>query len=437
MKRARSVVTAVLCCVALAGCAPAAWRQGHGDVSNTGTLIVGTKPAAMGTALTAPFPLVGSASPVVSPLGPVFLASWERGSGGVGDLGHGALWKLAGSGAPLIMTNSGDLPGQLSTAAVDAAGNVYVAQYLTFNHGAPQSALLKWDPMLASRKTARINGVALSAPKILDGTGQSPLVVQAYTTDIGAHHVLILNDQLTPLADWETCVPDQPSIWDNFKMGFHVQGIDLGPPYFESASVGIRAIDGIRGKTFYLVAASDGCGVTFYTIDPTLANPKVMTFIAHRGPNAAMMTSPAISADGIAVIADADHHVTAYDVTTGDQKWQVTTTGFVAATPVLAPGALNVVYVATYGEVLKLDLATGGLIKSTSVTGMSTDATPAAAGNLLFVVTDAGLFTFALSDLGFASAAPFAGGASSPAIGPDGYVLVPTTDGKVLRFPGI
>ncbi len=68
---------------------------------------------------------------------------------------------------------------------------------------------------------------------------------------------------------------------------------------------------------------------------------------------------------------------------------------------------------------------------------MSTDATPAAAGNLLFVVTDAGLFTFALSDLGFVSAAPFAGGASSPAIGPDGYVLVPTTDGKMLRFPGL
>jgi len=204
------------------------------------------------------------------------------------------------------------------------------------------------------------------------------------------------------------------------------------------ASVGIRAIDGTRGKTYYLVVAGDGCGVTFWTIDPTLANPKVMTFIAHRGPNAAMMTSPAISADGVAVIADADPHVHAYDVATGDQKWQVTTTGFVSATPVLAPGALSVVHVATYGEILKLDLATGGLLKSTPVTGMSTDATPAAAGNLLFVVvTDAGLFTLALSDLGFVSAAPFAGGASSPAIGPDGYVLVPTTHGRMLRFPGI
>ena len=309
MTRARSVATAALCCVVLAGCA-STWRQVHGDASNTGTLIVGTKPAAMGTAQAAAFPLVGHASPVISPQGFVYLASWERGTGGAGDLGHGAMWRLAGSGAPLIMGNSGDLPGQLSTAAVDADGNVYAAQYLTFGHGVPQSALLKWDPALATRKTARINGVALSAPKILDGTGQPPLVVQTYTTDIGAHHVLILNDQLTPLADWETCVPDQPSLWDNFKLGFHVQGIDLGPPYFESASVGIRGIDGNRGKTYYLVAASDGCGVTFYTIDPTLANPKVMTFIAHAGPNSAMMTSPAISADGIAVIAANSSHGT-------------------------------------------------------------------------------------------------------------------------------
>jgi hypothetical protein len=434
--RTRLVVTAVLLCVSLAGCAPALWRQSHGDMSNTGTLVVGTQPAGMGTAMTAAFPIIGHASPVIAPDRSVYVASWEKGTGGVGDLGHGALWRLAGTGAPLIMGNSGDLPGQLSTAAVDEAGNIYAAQYLTFGHGSPQSALLKWDPTFANMKAARINGVALSAPKVLDGTGSPPLIVQTYTTDIGAHHVLIFNDQLTPLADWETCVPDQPSIWDNFKMGFHVRGIDLGPPYFESASVGIRFVDGARGRTWYLVAPSDGCGVTFYTIDPTLANPKVLTYIDHRGPNSAMMTSPAISADGIAVIADADRHITAFDITTGAQKWQADTSGFISAAPVMAPGALNVVYAAPYGQVLKLDLASGTVLNATSVTGMSTDATPAAAGNNLFVVTDAGLFTFRLSDLGFLAAAPFAGGSSSPVIGPDGYVLVPATDGKVLRFPG-
>ena len=102
----------------------------------------------------------------------------------------------------------------------------------------------------------------------------------------------------------------------------------------------------------------------------------------------------------------------------------------------MAPGALNVVYAATYSEVLKLDLATGAVLNTTSVTGMSTDATPAAGGNLLFVVTSAGLFTFKLSDLGFVAAAPFPGGSPSPAIGPNGYVIVPTTDFRMLRFPG-
>jgi outer membrane protein assembly factor BamB len=426
----------LLLCFGLAGCGPAIWRQAHRDAANTGTLVVGTQPAAMGTALTGVLPPIGDASPVIAPDGSVYIASWERGTGGAGDLGHGAVWRIAGKGTPSITGNSGVLPGQLSTAAVDAAGNIYVAQYLTFNHGAPQSALLRWDSTFANMKSVRINGVALSAPKVLDGTGQSPLIVQTYTTEIGAHHVLILNDQLTPLADWETCVPDQPSIWDNFRIGFHIRGIDLGPPYFESASVGIRSIDSARGNTFYLVAAGDGCGVTFYTIDPTLANPKVLTYIAHHGPNAALLTSPAISADGIAVIADADHHITAYDITTGDQKWQSTTTGFISATPVMAPGALNVVYAATYSEVLKLELATGMVLNATSVTGTSTDATPAAGGNLLFVATSAGLFTFRLSDLGFLAAAPFPGGASSPAIGRDGYVIVPTTDGRMLRFPG-
>lgn len=434
--RTRLVVTALLLCFGLGGCVTATWRQVHSDASNTGTLLAGTLPAAMGTALTSALPPIGHASPVIGPDGSVYIASWERGTGGVGDLGHGAVWRIAGSGVPSILVNSGDLPGQLSTSAVDEAGNVYAAQYLTFGHGVPQSALLKWDAALSNKKSVPINGVTLSAPKILDGTGQPPLIVQSYTTDIGANHVLILNDQLTPLADWETCVPDQPSIWDNFKIGFHVGGIDLGPPYPESASVGIRSLDSDRGKTYYLVAAGDGCGVTFYKIDPTLANPKVLTYIEHRGSSSALLTSPAISADGVAVIADADHHITAYDITTGDQKWQVPTTGFIAATPVMAPGAVNVVYAATYGEVLKLDLATGGTLNSTSVTGMSTDATPAAGGNLLFVATDAGLFTFKLSDLTFVAAAPFPGGSSSPAIGPGGYVIVPTLDGRMLRFPG-
>jgi outer membrane protein assembly factor BamB len=349
------------------------------------------------------------------------------------------MWRLASTGIPSIMGNSGDLPGQLSTAAVDEAGNVYAAQYLTFGQAVPQSALLKWDTALGNMKSVRINGIALSAPKVLDGTGQSPLIVQTYSTITNAQssnysvskHVLILNNQLTPLADWETCAyqPSAPG-------GFHVPGTELPAPYPESASVGIRSIDSDRGKTYYLVAPGDGCGVTFYTIDPTLTNPKVLTYIEHRGSNSMFLTSPAISADGIAVIADGDHHITAYDITTGDQKWQVTTTGFIAATPVMAPGALGYVYAATYSEILKLDLATGNAFPTQGLTGMSTDATPAAGGNLLFVVTDAGLFTFQLSDLQLIAAAPFPGGKPSPAIGPDGYVIVPTTDFRMLRFPG-
>ena len=434
--RARSVVMALLGCIGLAGCASPSWRQIHGDASNTGTLIVGTQPAGMGGALTGILPPVGHASPVIGPNGNVYIASWEAGTDRVSEFGHGAIWRYDVSGTPKILDNSGYLSGQVSTAAVDDAGNLYAAQYLTFGHGVPQSALLKWDAGFGNPKSTSIDGVALSAPKVLDRAGQPPLIVQAYITEINAHHVLILDDQLTPLADWETCVPDQPSIWDNFRQGFHVGGFDLGPPYVEAASVGIRAIDSDRGKTYYLVAAGDGCGVTFYRIDPTLANPQVLTYIDHHGSGSAMVTSPAISADGIAVIADADHHVTAYDITTGDQKWQITTTGFVAATPVMAPGALNVVYVATYSEVLMVELATGSILNSTSVTGMSTDGTPAAAGNLLFVLTDAGLFTFKLADLTFVAAAPFPGGASSPAVGAHGDVIVPTTDGRMLRFPG-
>jgi outer membrane protein assembly factor BamB len=307
---------------------------------------------------------------------------------------------------------------------------------LTFNHGAPKSALLRWDSTLNNLQSVSISGVTLSAPKILDGTGQAPLVVQTYTNEIGAHHVLILTTQLKLLADWETCVPDQPSIWDNFKIGFHPRGIDLGPPYNEAASVGIRAIDSDRGKTFYLVAAGDGCGVTFYKIDPTLANPKVLTYIDHHGSSAALLTSPAISADGIAVIGDSDRHITAYDVTTGNQKWQTSTTGFIAAAATMPPGALTVVYVATYTEILKLDLASGTVLKSNPLTGTFTDASASAAGNFIFVSTSNGLLTFNQSDLVQAASATFAGGESSPAIGPNGYVLITSTDGKIFRFPG-
>jgi outer membrane protein assembly factor BamB len=438
----RSAIAISLLCCGLAACGPSSrallvWRQVRADASNTGMLIVGTKPARMEGALTGGVPPIAHSSPVVAPDGHVYVTTWGPEKSGASDIGHGAVMQIAATGAPLITGTSGDMPGQLSTPAVDEAGNIYVAQYLTFNHGAPQSALLRWDSKLGNVQSVRIGGVALSAPKILDGTGRAPLIVQTYTTDIGAHHVLILSSQLKPLADWETCVPDQPSIWDNFRIGFHVGGIDLGPPYNESASVGIRAIEGERDKTHYLVAAGDGCGVTFYKIDPTLTNPKVLTFIEHHGSSAALLTSPAISADGIAVIADSDHHITAYDVTTGDQKWQTTTNGFIAAAPTMTPGAINVVYAATYSEIVKLDLATGTVLKSSSLTGVFTDASPAAAGNLIFVSTSAGLFSFNQSDLSLAAAAPFAAGESSPAIGPNGYVIVPSTDGKMFRFPGL
>jgi outer membrane protein assembly factor BamB len=440
MRQYSAIALGLLCC-GMAACGPTSplllnWRQTHADAANTGTLIVGARPATMENVLTAAVPLTAHASPVVAPDGHVYIATWAPEKSSASDIGHGAVLQLSASGAPLISGTSGDLPGQLSTPAADEAGNIYVAQYLTFNHGAPQSALLRWDSALGNRQSVAINGVTLSSPKVLDGTGQAPLILQTYTTDIGAHHVLIINSQLQPLADWETCVPDQPSVWDNLSQGFHVSGVALGPPYSETASVGIRAIGSGRDKTYYLVAAGDGCGVTFYTIDPTLTNTKVLTFIKHQGSSALFLTSPAISADGIAVVADSDHHVTAYDVTTGDQKWQVTTTGFVAAAPTMTPGAINVVYAATYSEVLKLELATGTVLKSNSLTGTFTDATPAAAGNFIFVSTSDGLLTFNLSDLRLAAAAPFAGGESSPAIGPNGYVIVSSTDGKMFRFPG-
>lgn len=434
MRPSRAIALGLLYCPLVACTTPATWRQFHSDASNTGTMLVATQAPMLTSAKIANVsPSIAHASPVVAPDGHVYVATWTAG----GELGQSTMVQLAATGVPSVTRSSASFSGQLSTPAVDGAGNIYAALYASFGHGVPQSTLLRFDSTFSRFQSLDLSdAAALSAPKILEGTGSPPLIVQTYINSLGANHVLILDGNLKALADWETCEPDQPSVWDNLYQHFQVPGIALGPPYGEPASVGIRAVDGERGKTLYLVAAGNGCGVTFYTIDPTLSNPKVMTFIKHQGSDAAMLTSPAISADGIAVIADSDHHITAYDITTGDQKWQSTTNGFVAATPTMGPGSLSVVYVATYSEVIKFDLATGLPVRNNSLTGTFTDASPAAAGNLLFVSTSAGLFTFTLSDLGFVSSAPFAAGQSSPAVGADGYVIAASTDGQILRFPG-
>ena len=64
------------------------------------------------------------------------------------------------------------------------------------------------------------------------------------------------------------------------------------------------------------------------------------------------------------------------------------------------------------------------------------DASPAAGGNYIFVNTLSGLFTYSL-DLQLLSFCPLVGGRSSPAIGPDGEVLVAGVDGWFYRFPGL
>lgn len=319
---------------------------------------------------------------------------------------------------------------QLSTPAVDAAGVVYLTRFASKATG---SDLLTFGPDNQKGWQVHINGTALAPPKVLEVKG-GRLIFLSYlgNAPVGGH-LMIVNGQGDVLVDQLVC----DRIEGGDSSGFHVTPVILGPPRPEDPAVGICTLQSERGKRIFVVVPSNRCGISFYRLDLAAnqtATPGLVT-IKVVDSDAFVLSAPAISSDGVVVISDSDKRTTAYDVTTGIEKWHFDAEAFVASTPTLLPLGINFVYITSYDRITKLDLATGQFQTKVDLAGAK-DCSPAAGGQHLFVSTPSGLFTFDvnLKQLAFA---PLAGGNSSPAINPStGEVCVATTDSRFVVFKG-
>jgi len=404
------------------------WSQSQADPANSGQVLIPTKPAQdSGVRSTQIFDRIEQSSAVLAPDGSIYVASFST----TPNPFPSSLLQFAPD-EPLRLYRRTTLAGQLTTPAVDAAGNVYVTEHLGYHEG---SHLLSFDPQSQSRWDRLIvqEGVALAPPKILDVAGGS-LIFQPYSGGASSGwHLMVTNDQNAWRLDVDTCNRVEGGFG---APGFQVPGIDLGPPYPEDPAVAVRAVDTEQGRQLFLVVAANRCSVAFFRLDvgrgagvqPTI------TRIASRDTDAARLWSPVISLDGLALIADSDKRVTAYDVTTADERWHFDDTSFVSTPPTLMPPGNLFAYVASYEHLTKLDLATGHVEARIGLIG-PVDNGVAAGATLLFASTASGLFTYDL-DLALLAFSPFPGGRSAPAIGPAGQVYVASTDGWFREYPG-
>ena len=430
----RSTACALLAALLLAGCVPGrvltqSWDQFHGDAANSGQILIGTKPAKETAVTSVQVGPVAYSSPAFSPDGSVYVATFDK-NGAPAD---NALVRVAGGTSPVVVHRE-PLGGQLSSPAVDAKGNVYVAQNTSYHDASHLFGFDSRDARIFDVELGR-EGSALAPPKVLN-VGGGAVIFQPYRggSPVG-NHVIVVNEHGTRLADVVAC---QIVVGGSLigPPSFTVPGLDLGPPYPPEAPVGIRAMQEDGRPQHYMVVATNSCGIQFYkfTLGATSSIAPVFTSIAFHDTDASLISAPAISADGQVVISDSKKRTTAYDLASGNEKWHYDTSAFVSTVPTLLPFAINFVYVASYDKLTKLDLGTGAVVGEVGAIG-PIDASPAAAGENIFVSTQSGIFTYGLN-LNLIAFTPLAGGSSSPAIGAAGEVVVATTDGQLFRFPG-
>ena len=408
-----------------AGCtpSPAVWNQFHADVSGSGAVYAATRPADGTGVLEGQIGPVVHASPVIAPDGRAYISTYQPSAT---PYGRSELLRLFTAGVPRV-EHRFPLEGQATTPAVDAAGNVYVARFTTTQLG---SALHGFGEKHWS--IAIVPGRALTPPRVLQLPNRT-LILVAYTGGRGAGSYLLIADSAgNRLVDHMTCL----TVVGGGRPGFRVPGIDLGYPYPETAAVGVWKAPAERGSQLYVVVATDQCGIAFLKLDagPTPTSIPTLTPIELHDSDDSF-AAPAITADGTAIVVDSGKHITAYDVTTGNERWQQETDEFVWGAPALMPLGLNYVFVATSQRLIKIDVSTGQIEGNPAPLIGTVDAAPAAGGNHIFVSTSTNLFTFDLN-LKQVASRTFAGGRSSPAIGPYGQLHVASTDGWYRIFPG-
>lgn len=429
----------------VAGCASGQrWGQVHGDSANSGQTWAATTPAKDGTFITGQTLALNFTSPVFSPDGTVFYSVSGKAGGS-----QSGLFRLSISGAVQVQSSNVSWGStQLSSPAVDSAGFVYATRFIDKQGG---SDLVIHPGDLMGGLQIHMNGKSLSPPKVLEVSG-GRLIFLSYLryAPFGQYlrivsNVLNSGEHLTTPSRFPKVVLDQAvcAVYEgglDLGFNFEVPGIELGPPFPEEPAVAVRAVPATGGATsLYVVVASNRCGVSFYRMDladpatetPVLTTIKVLEIDAS-------FSSPSIASDGTALISDSNRRTTAYDVTTGNEKWHFDADSYSGTTPTLPTLQIPSVFVTSSSQLTKLDLATGAVQAQVflPVPAYSFVASAVFGGQYLFVSTASGLSTYDI-DLKLLAFTPLAGGQSTPAIDAEtGRVCVAATDGKFYVFPG-
>jgi outer membrane protein assembly factor BamB len=398
------------------------WNQFHGDPANSGQTFAGTVPATSAGLISGDIGQLNFTSPVLAPDGSVvYSVSGQGATSGV--------FRATTNGSVVLVKHASLASEQLSTPAVDADGFIYTARFVNDASG---SDIVIHPSLLIPGFEFHLNGKAIAPPKILDVVGGRLIFVYYRGRAPVGGHLLVMNSQRKMLLDQLTC----SHIEGGSDFGFHVPGIELPAPFAEDPAVAIGSVQTDRGTQHFVVVASNRCGITFFRLDlaATQTEAPTLTTIKVRDIDAFFMT-PAIALDGTVVINDSNKRTTAYEAATGNEKWHVDSDTFLGSTPTLPPLGISSVYIESYGELTKLDLATGAVQAKVPLNGPS-DASPAIGGQHIFVSTTAGLSTFDLNLVPIAFT-PLPGGRSSPAINTEtGQVCVAGTDGKLYVFKG-
>jgi outer membrane protein assembly factor BamB len=329
--QAASVVSSVnafalACCVSACGSMAGGprWSQAHADLGNTNFALNGV--ADLHNNISVPLggdP--GTSSPVVAPDGSIFVSLFD----GPGGINSRIVRALPGSLEPPKTFAS--VAGQLSTPAIDSAGNVFVVsnslgdadppsdvvpkKSFVFGFG-QEGGLPKWSVPFLPPKFANV------APKVMELGGVTNVFVAARQGPYS--QVLVIDGGTGTFASVNACADSVVGSLPG--MATPVPAQPPAPPYDEGPSLAIA--DDASGRAPYLIFPTPGCGLLFYLLATSKVGWPAGLFYPDFiwSNDQSNIGTPAVSLfNGYVLIAQGEQ-LAAYDYRTGKAipNWQFT-----------------------------------------------------------------------------------------------------------------
>lgn len=403
------------------------WNQYLGDAANSGQKFVATSIPVAGQQAVLGLSSVTDVirtTPIVAPDGQVIFSSYAY-EASVPE-GRTSRFYILYKGPQPAIRRAHIFAGQMSTAAVDRAGNIYA---VLDEPGDGDWQLISWTSAGNERwrMPFRPNGWTLAPPKVVAHHAGGSLIFVAG----GFGSLIVFNDKGARLKEVMACYIVEGGT--RFPFEFNVRGLALRP-LSENPAPAIIPAPIANPDRFFIVAPFDRCGIAFiqmYLGQTSDHAPYLRTFRVVEGDK--RFSSPAISRNGIAVIGNSQKSVEGYDVRTGHRKWFVQTDReSEISQPAFLPLGLNFVYFAAGEKVHKVDISDGSVVGRLEISGAKNIS--ASASRLHVAATGAvHLLNF---DLKLEGKVPLSVGGQAPTFGINGEVYVVEDAAKLVIFPG-